>query len=82
MKKTLAYAFVVLFGTGVFVACSDKNNAENAESAETVEQEVTEDLQDGTPVEVDVESAQVDTLANGAQQVQTEVTMTPEQAAE
>lgn len=80
MKKIYYYAFAVLFGAGVMMACSNQNKEaaeENAEEA-AVEEQVTEDLQDGTPVEVDVEGAQVDTLANGVQEVQTEVTMAPE----
>ena len=47
---------------------------------ETAEQAVDAALQDGEPVEVDVTGAEVVNEPNGTQEVQTEVTMTPEQA--
>lgn len=63
--------------------CTCENCTEectNEACAQTAAEEVAADLQDGTPVEVDVEGAEVVNEGDGAQQVETEVTMTPEQA--
>lgn len=48
------------------------------ECTETAPEAVENALQEGEPVAVDVEGAEVVTEPDGAQQVQTEVTMTPE----
>ena len=90
MKKQLFYALAVLFSAGIMASCSnsgEQTQCENggecehcAKHAETAAEEIEKDLQDGTPVEVDVENAQVTTEPDGVQQVQTEVQLTPEQA--
>lgn len=82
MKKTLIYAVAVLFGAGFMAACSSNDNKEcpNCNNEENAAEQVEEALQDGQPVAVDVENAEVIDQPNGAQEVQTEVTMTPETA--
>lgn len=45
---------------------------------ETASEAVGEALQDGQPVQVDVENSEVVTEPNGTQEVENEVTMTPE----
>lgn len=82
MKKILSLCAIAT-ATLAFAACSNENKTEAeqaAENQEAVDQEVVEDLQNGTPVEVDVEGAQVIDQPNGTQEVQTEVAVTPETA--
>lgn len=82
MKKIFSL-IAIAAASLAFVACSNCENKEACEennNQETAEQEITKDLQDGTPVEVDVENAEVIDQPNGTQEVQTEVAVTPEQA--
>lgn len=85
MKKFLTLAGIAAVAL-TFAACSNgsSENTENPEATtdttESAAQEIANDLNNGTPVEVDVEGAQVIDQANGTQEVQTEETITPEQA--
>lgn len=82
MKKTIFYAFALVLGLGMLSACSSKEEKADccSNETETAAQEVGEALETGEPVAVDVEGAQVIDEPDGSQEVQTEVTMTPEQA--
>lgn len=84
MKKVLSYAFIALFGAGVFAACSGENEnteatAEDQNNAQPTEQQAQQVLNQDNAELVTVNSAEVVTEPNGTQQVQTDVTLQPEQ---
>ena len=77
MKKSLTLAMMAIFGVTVLATSCNKADRTEAE-ANNPEVTLSQDLQDGTPVMVDVENDTIIKNANGQEQIVTEVTATPE----